>query len=42
MITTETPYKLVQIIHDTWTQIYRSIKLNNKKRILNPINMFNS
>jgi len=32
MITTETPYKLVQIIHDTWPQIYRPIKVNNKKR----------
>lgn len=26
MITSETPYKLVEIIHDTWPQLYRPSK----------------
>ena len=26
MITTETPYKLAEIIQDTWPQIYRPMK----------------
>lgn len=32
MITSETPYKLAEIIRDTWPNIYRkSEKLDNKK-----------
>lgn len=27
MITTETPYKLAEIIHDTWPQLYRPAKI---------------
>jgi hypothetical protein len=26
MITSETPYKLVEIIHDTWPGLYRPMK----------------
>jgi len=28
MITTETPYKLAEIIYDTWTQLYRPQKVS--------------
>jgi len=28
MITSETPYKLAEIIRDTWPQLYRPIKVN--------------
>ena len=28
MITTETPYKLAEIIRDTWPQLYRPSKLS--------------
>lgn len=33
MITTETPYKLAEIIRDTWPQLYRPsfINYNDKK-----------
>jgi hypothetical protein len=33
MITSETPYKLAEIIRDTWPQIYRNKKIqyNNEK-----------
>jgi hypothetical protein len=33
MITSETPYKLAEIIRDTWPQLYRPFKLsyNHKK-----------
>jgi hypothetical protein len=31
MITSETPYKLAEIIRDTWPGIYRPAKTNNKK-----------
>lgn len=27
MITTETPYKLAEIIRDTWPQLYRPIEI---------------
>jgi hypothetical protein len=32
MITSETPYKLAEIIHNTWPNLYRPIKMeyNNK------------
>jgi hypothetical protein len=35
MITSETPYKLTEIIHDTWPNLYRPIKrdYNNKKEL---------
>lgn len=33
MISSETPYKLAEIIRDTWPQIYRPMKMEyNKKR----------
>ena len=33
MITSETPYKLIEIIHDTWPGIYRKPKnFHNKKK----------
>ena len=32
MITTQTPYKLAEIIRDTWPGLYRPIKLNNNKQ----------
>jgi hypothetical protein len=33
MISSETPYKLVEILHDTWPQLYRPMKMEyNKKR----------
>lgn len=34
MITTETPYKLAEIIRDTWPQLYRPSlnKKNNKSK----------
>ena len=33
MITTETPYKLAEIIRDTWPGLYRPIKpLYNKEK----------
>lgn len=28
MITTETPYKLAEIIRDTWPQLYRPLKVS--------------
>ena len=31
MITSETPYKLVEIIHDTWPNLYRPIKKDYNK-----------
>jgi hypothetical protein len=33
MISSTTPYKLVEIIHDTWPQLYRPMKkvYNNQK-----------
>jgi hypothetical protein len=31
MISSETPYKLAQIIRDTWPQIYRPNKSNKKE-----------
>jgi hypothetical protein len=33
MISSETPYKLVEIIHDTWPNLYRPMKLpyNNQR-----------
>ena len=31
MITSETPYKTVEIIHDTWPQLYRPWVNSNKK-----------
>ena len=33
MITTNTPYKLAEIIRDTWPQLYRPVKVpyNDKK-----------
>jgi hypothetical protein len=33
MISSTTPYKLVEIIHDTWPQLYRPMKIdyNNQK-----------
>jgi hypothetical protein len=37
MISSETPYKLVEIIHDTWPQLYRPMKMEyNKKSEPNP------
>lgn len=37
MITSETPYKLAEIIRDTWPQLYRKpeINYNNKKGLNN-------
>ena len=37
MISSETPYKLVEIIQDTWPQLYRPIKkdYNNQKTLNN-------
>lgn len=36
MISSETPYKLAEIIRDTWPQLYRPIKEDyNKEKILN-------
>ena len=37
MITSETPYKLAEIIRDTWTQLYRPAKMhyNNQKDLNN-------
>lgn len=32
MITTETPYKLADIIRDTWPQLYRPIKTNGHQQ----------
>lgn len=35
MITTETPYKLTEIIRDTWPQLYRPSKVSyNKQKTL--------
>jgi hypothetical protein len=33
MISSETPYKLAEIIHDTWPNLYRPMKIdyNNQK-----------
>jgi len=31
MISSETPYKLLEIIQDTWTQLYRPIKKDYNK-----------
>jgi hypothetical protein len=30
MISSTTPYKVAEIIRDTWPQLYRPIKLENK------------
>jgi hypothetical protein len=39
MITSETPYKLEEIIHDTWPNLYRPIKRNyNDKKESEPKN----
>ncbi|WJZ48294.1 hypothetical protein [Synechococcus phage DSL-LC02] len=37
MITTETPYKLAEIIRDTWPNLYRPSKVsyNNQKILKN-------
>jgi hypothetical protein len=36
MITSETPYKVVEIIRDTWPQLYRPPKVSyNNQKILN-------
>ena len=36
MISSETPYKLAEIIRDTWPGLYRPIKTDyNDQRILN-------
>ena len=37
MITTETPYKLAEIIRDTWPNLYRPTKIpyNNEKKTKN-------
>ena len=32
MISSDTPYKLAEIIRDTWPQIYRPMKKQNKKK----------
>jgi hypothetical protein len=34
MITTETPYKLAEIVRDTWPNLYRPAKVfyNNQKK----------
>ena len=32
MISSETPYKLAEIIRDTWPQIFRPMKKENKKK----------
>ena len=32
MISSETPYKLVEIIHDTWPQLYRPMKMKYNKK----------
>jgi len=37
MISTETPYKLAEIIRDTWPNIYRRPK---PKQVENPIDSF--
>lgn len=35
MITSETPYKLADILRDTWPQLYRKPQLSyNKEKIL--------
>ena len=31
MITTETPYKIAEIIRDTWPQLYRPSKKNSNE-----------
>jgi hypothetical protein len=31
MITSTTPYKVAEIIRDTWPQLYRPIKVLNKE-----------
>ena len=38
MINSETPYKLAEIIRDTWPQLYRPIKLGYNKSDKNKIN----
>lgn len=39
MITSETPYKLAEIIHDTWPNLYRPIKRDyNETTELEPKN----
>lgn len=35
MITSETPYKVVEIIHDTWPQLYRPGKQPYNKDSIN-------
>ena len=30
MISSETPYKFAEIIRDTWPQLYRAVKINEK------------
>jgi hypothetical protein len=32
MISSSTPYKLAEIIHDTWPNLYRPMKLPYNKR----------
>jgi hypothetical protein len=32
MITSETPYKLAEIIRDTWPQLYRPVKVSYNKQ----------
>lgn len=34
MITTETPYKLAEIIRDTWPQLYRPPAKKENERLL--------
>jgi hypothetical protein len=31
MVTSETPYKLAEIIRDTWPQLYRHVKVTYNK-----------
>jgi len=31
MISSDTPYKLAEIIRDTWPQLYRSLKVSYNK-----------
>jgi hypothetical protein len=32
MISSETPYKLAEIIRDTWPQLYRPVKVSYNKK----------
>jgi hypothetical protein len=35
MISSETPYKLAEIIRDTWPQLYRPLKMDYNKSSIN-------